>query len=120
MPFQTELELKPDGDKWRTISHLVYETPGGDYVVVPPNFETDLASIPRPLRLIYPIHGAHTRAAVVHDYLYSTKEIDGLPIERKRADRIFYEAMRESGVRRTKAYLMYLAVRAGGWFPWKT
>ncbi|TNF08548.1 MAG: DUF1353 domain-containing protein [Gammaproteobacteria bacterium] len=120
MPFRTELELKPYGYKWRTVSHLVYETIAGDYVVVPPNFKTDLASIPRLLRLICPMHGPYTRAAVVHDYLYSTKEIDDTPIERKRADRIFYEAMRESGVRRTKAYLMYLAVRAGGWFPWKT
>lgn len=119
MPFRTELELKPYGYKWRTVSHLVYETIAGDYVVVPPNFKTDLASIPRPLRLIYPIHGLHTRAAVVHDYLYSVKEIDGERIERKEADQIFYEAMRESGVRKSKAWAMYWAVRAGGWIAWK-
>ena len=118
MPFKTELELKPYGYKWRTISHLVYETIGGDYVVVPPEFKTDLASIPRLLRLICPMHGPYTRAAVVHDYLYKTKEIDGKPIARERADQIFHEAMRESGVRKSKAWAMYWAVRAGGWLSW--
>ncbi|PCI54134.1 MAG: hypothetical protein COB36_10610 [Alphaproteobacteria bacterium] len=119
MPFLTELKLRPsDGDKWRLLDHLVYETNDGDLVVVPPSFPTDLASIPRPLRLLYPVHGAHTRAAVIHDYLYHTKEIDDDPITRKEADQIFYEAMRWLGVRWSKAKTIYFAVRIGGWASW--
>ena len=120
MPFLSELTLRPtDGDKWQLLDHLVYETTDDRFVVVSPNFKTDLASIPRPLRLFYPVHDRHTRAAVLHDFLYCTQHIQGVAITRKEADQIFYQAMRELGVRWSKAKTIYYAVRAGGYFAWK-
>ena len=45
--------------------------------------------------LFFPI-GKHSGASVVHDYLYS-KGCE-LNIERKKADKIFFEILKEEGV----------------------
>jgi len=55
-------------------------------------------------------------AAVVHDFLYKNKEINGIKISQKMADRIFLDLMRHSGGW-TKVFskLYYSGVRAFGW-----
>jgi len=56
-----------------------------------------------------PFTGAHRDAAVIHDAAYKRRA-------RSRAvcDRVFYEALRASGVPRWKAVLFYWAVRIFG------
>jgi hypothetical protein len=81
----------------------------GDTIVVPEKFETDFASIPRPLWIIEPPLGDAGKAAVLHDYLYETGERD-----RAAADRIFLEAMAVLEVVWWKRSLMYRAVRLFG------
>lgn len=84
-------------------------------VEVYPGLRTDGASVPRFLWWwTDPFYGSHAPAAVIHDGLYSAQLTT-----RAEADRIFYEAMRESGVRWTQATAMYLGVRLGGWLPWR-
>lgn len=48
-------------------------------------------------------------AAVIHDRLYFTAELD-----RKQADQVFYNALRSSGIARWRAWLMWAGVRVGG------
>jgi uncharacterized protein Usg len=57
--------------------------------------------------------------ALVHDYLFIYKEIDGEPVTLWQANRIFFDLMRKSGGW-TKAfsYLYYFGVTAFGWIPW--
>jgi len=97
----------------------------GDYVYqieeysirVPKGFVTDYASIPRIFRPIVLPYGKHSGASVVHDYLYS-KGCD-LDIERKKADKIFLEILKEEGVNPILARLMYIAVRIFGKIRYK-
>ena len=92
----------------------------GDYVYqieeysirVPKGFVTDYASIPRIFRPIVLPYGKHSGASVVHDYLYS-KGCD-LDIERKKADKIFLEILKEERVNPILVRLMYIAVRCFG------
>ena len=57
-------------------------------------------------------YGKHGRAAVVHDWLYSSKcEIN---ITRAEADKIFLEIMTEWNVKKYKRLLMYWLVRIFG------
>lgn len=119
MPFETELEVEfIDGKNWLLTKPLAYldldkeERPVS--VVVPEGFVTDFASIPRPLWSLYPPTGLYAPAAVVHDYLYRTKETS-----RGTADSIFLHAMTDLGVRRTARWTIYLAVRAFGWIAYK-
>ncbi len=109
--FETELHLHPDKNEWILDADLIYLTEKQELIRVPIGFKTDLASIPRLLRALYPKHGLQTRAAVVHDYLYSARNHRYSRLE---ADTIFYQAMLELGVRKSKAWVMYRAVRMFG------
>ena len=78
--------------------------------------ETDGASVPRIFWNIFPpVSGRYLEAAVLHDALYASKLID-----RKEADKIFLEAMKDLGVSLWKRKVMYWAVRAFGKKAWKS
>lgn len=87
-------------------------------IVVPPHFVTDFASVPAAFRILVPQDGPYAAAAVIHDWLYSIAEPPPKPPqfrkERFRADRIFHEAMRTSGVSAAKKSVLYRAARVFG------
>ena len=118
--FTTELVLSPYGAaSWILRQPLKYlPRAHAVKIVAPAGFETDLASIPRVMRPLFPVHGPHTRAAVIHDWLYHDQRIGGQWIKRATADWIFYEAMRGRGTNWLMARSMYYAVRSGGWLFW--
>ncbi|MEM1138699.1 MAG: DUF1353 domain-containing protein [Pseudomonadota bacterium] len=82
-------------------------------VLVPPDYETDFASIPWGVRWLIAPFGAHAEPAVVHDWLYSIGE-PGSALERRLADRIFSRAMRSVGVNPVQRCLMFWTVRLFG------
>lgn len=77
---------------------------------VPKNFNTDFASIPYPFSAWISQFGSHAEAAVVHDWLYAVGE----PGQRREADQIFFEMMRQADVNLIQSTAMYIAVRAFG------
>lgn len=81
---------------------------------VPTGFFTDFASVPRFLWHIIPPIGKYTNAAILHDWLY-----DGNCETRKKADKLFYQAMRESLVDKFLAGIMWFFVRCYGSFSYK-
>jgi hypothetical protein len=81
-------------------------------IIVPENFETDLASVPRiAWPVISPMKSYLVRPAVLHDWMYHAKT----GYSRYEADLIFYHAMRIEGMGRIKACLIYRTVRMFGW-----
>jgi hypothetical protein len=112
MPFMnTPVVQFIDGDRWKLVEDLIYVTRNIERIDVPKGFITDFASIPRVLwTLVGEPSGPWGPAAVVHDFIYQT---GFLP--RVEADQVFRDAMIELGVRRTKAWLMWAAVRTAGW-----
>ncbi len=114
--FLTPLKLEIDRTQgWRgvrLIGPLVYRFDGGR-IVVQPGFHSVLASIPATLRWIVGKLEPHASAAVLHDYLYATALMP-----REAADRLFLEAMTNSGVGRIKRRAMFAAVRLFGRFYW--
>lgn len=115
--FLTPLQFEDErGFPLRLLAPLVYQSDKlGDPITVPTGFETDLASIPRPLWNILPPIGKADRAAVVHDFLYQTAWHG---INRSTADAIFNEAMQVVGVGRFARWTIYSGVRIGGWKTW--
>ena len=108
----SRLNTCPIDDKyWEVLEEYSYETSKG-LVVVPKGFRTDYASVPRIFRNIINSYGKHGRAAVVHDWLYSSKCT--LNITREEADKIFLEIMKECDVGVFKRNLMYRMVRMFG------
>lgn len=92
---------------------LVFHSDVAGRIVVPAGTVTDFASIPRFFWRLLPPWDIHRRAAIVHDYLYSTqthpKEI---------ADKVFLEAMQALNVPAWKAQAMYRAVQWFGFKAW--
>lgn len=82
--------------------------------VVKRGFITDLDSIPK-VPIVYSIFkGRAKTSAVIHDWHYFQQDVSRL-----RADRIFLVQMiKEEGINRTTARLMYTAVRIGGGVTW--
>ncbi len=112
--FTSPLLVSPlsDGKRWvirKEFSFYIGKKEDNDLITVPPGFITDFASIPRMFWKILPKWGKYGNAAVIHDYLYATKEKS-----RKKSDKIFLEGMMVLNVPAWKRYAMYYAVRLGG------
>lgn len=123
MQFLTDAKLKfeftdDDGVKWYSLKDkLVLYTDKELYnsstvltkdnlIIVPPfTFLSDLASVPKVFQKIYKPNGKYTRSALIHDYLYSKREVN-----RFYADKIFLECMKADKVAIHTRYLFYLAV----------
>lgn len=109
-----DLRVLP-GDLWRTIVPLTAEVEDHGFVsqiVVPPGFETDLASIPR-LPGVYLLFGGKGRvAAVIHDWLYRFSKF-----HRDFCDEVFL-ALLEHEEPAWRRNLMWAGVRLGGWMFW--
>lgn len=104
---------------WTLTDTLIYRTANSDIISVPADFETDLASIPRFLTPLVPPNGRHRAAAIVHDWLYCNRgKLRELTFTRAESDGIFLEAMSELGVSWWRRWMMYFAVRLGGFFYW--
>jgi hypothetical protein len=81
-------------------------------IIVPKDFITDFASVPRVLWSILPPTGRYTKAAVLHDYLYSNSS--KLDFNRKQCDEMFLQAMEILGVKKWVRNTIYRAVRIFG------
>ena len=99
-----------DTGRWFLFAPLVYESKvAGRVITVPAGFPTDLASTPR-IPIIYEALGnIAVRAAVVHDYLYSSGRES-----RAVADAVLREAAQLTGVSWWKRWAMWAGVRVGG------
>jgi len=83
----------------------------GKRYVIPKNFETDLASIPRFMwPILSPRYSPFVYPSILHDYLYSCGNLG----DRKWADEALYSALRSEGVSKYTAMKFYLGVRVFG------
>jgi hypothetical protein len=100
-------EFLDDGRKVRLLENYTYVDPAGVVWKVPKGTVVDGASIPRPFWSVIggPFEGKYRNASVVHDFYCETKDRDW-----KSVHRMFYDAMLESKVERTRANVMYYAV----------
>lgn len=85
-------------------------------VTVPKDTYTDFASTPKFIWGLIPPVGKHTRAAIIHDYLYTKHECN-----RQEADYVFRDLMKKNGVPFFRRWIMWLGVRIfGGGKHWKS
>lgn len=103
------------GRRYRLLAPFVYRSalPGVGSIAVPAGAETDFHSVPRLLWWLLPPDD-WGESAVIHDHLYRT----GLTT-RAQADAIHAEALRHCGAPAWRAAIMWLALRAFGWIPWR-
>ena len=125
--FRTPLivEILPSGKKFKLhYDFTYYWKRKGILIRVKAGFITDLASIPRLLRLIIPKLGRWNKPAVIHDRLYQDHAVEtniGISylFSRAGADLCFLDGMKDFGVANWERTLMYLAVRWFGFLAWR-
>jgi hypothetical protein len=114
-----------DGKNWLVSDGFTYWLNKNEFVDIPSGFLTDFASIPRPLKVLWPSPGGPwDLPAVVHDYLYRYAEVEHVngslrTINRGEADQIFRDGMDLQEVRESAEACIYRGVRLGGWVAWR-
>lgn len=88
-------------------------------VAVERGFAFDLASVPRVVWPLIAPFELSIWAPLIHDKLYRERGRVRPVFTRKQSDRAFRYLMLEEGIAKAKARTAYLAVRAGGWVPWR-
>lgn len=111
---ELDLRVKDDaGDLWELLQPFGFDSDKLGLVVVPAGFVSDLASVPRLPFAYMVVGGRGKKAAVLHDWCYSSQFCT-----RAEADDLFAEALKASGYGATVRGLMWAGVRAGGWAAW--
>jgi hypothetical protein len=110
-----EARWNPDGRTMTLLNELRYTDPKGETWVAPAGSVVDGASIPRSLWTFMggPFEGKYRNASVLHDVSYDQHK---RPWEE--CDRMFYNAMRCSGVGPVEAKTMYYSLYKFG-HHWK-
>jgi hypothetical protein len=125
--FDSELSIRAVGPTtWSLLAPLVWTGTKGDTYVVPVDFETDFATVPRFLHWLWLPYGAYTRAAVLHDWLLTelaawhrefqfrgspSGYLPKPPANSRDVDGIFRRVMKDLGVGWSKRWLGWTAVR---------
>jgi hypothetical protein len=114
VPFRpgSEVDVKEIDEKnWELLHELNYDGTRQSFVV-PVGMGTDFASVPRVFIWFLPQYGRYTKAAILHDYLWSSG-VPGNELTLPEADAILRRAMRELGVPFLRRWIMWAAVRLG-------
>jgi Protein of unknown function (DUF1353) len=112
---EPETRWNPDGRTMTLLSELRYTDPHGLVWVAPAGATIDGASIPRSLWSVMggPFEGKYRNASVLHDAAYDQRNRPW-----QDCDRMFYNAMRCSGVGAVEAKTMFYALYRFG-HHWK-
>lgn len=118
--FLSSLKVEPatdaDDGNWRLLADLEFLSDAAKQtIIVPTGFVTNFASVPRIIGIYELTGNTSSKAATVHDYLYSTHIVC-----RRVADAVLREASKVSGVPGWRRWIMWAGVRVGGWTHWGT
>lgn len=94
-----------DGQGWFILKdRFRYQRSNGEVVEVAAEFGTDFSTTPRLARMFLPQTGRSAAAAVLHDWLLNQND--------ERANDVFSEALRDSGVNGFRHWICVTFVRA--------
>lgn len=126
-----ERHLEDDLETFSLERRIAYRDRHLGEILVPasPDFRTDLTSTPALFTWLVPKTGAHLPAALVHDALVASggdpsyTSTDGHTIDRVEADRVFRDAMADTGTGVVRRWIVWAAVTAATIFvkdglPW--
>lgn len=115
-----ERTLDMSAHEFRMLRRIAYRDRHLGELLVPADpdtFETDLTSVPSIFGWLVPRTGRHLPAALIHDGLVGSStehptylSADGVVVDREDADRVFREAMIDTGTGLVRRWLMWTAV----------
>lgn len=121
LAFVTPLVTQATRPGWATVLRpfTVHSRRMGASHTVPAGFPFDWDSVPRIPGVHALTKGRAEKSACLHDHLYRVQAFDGVPISRRQADLLMFDAMKAEGTARRHRWLIYAGVRLGGWIGWR-
>ncbi len=118
--FRTPLYLEfQDDGIWRLTAPFEFASKETESIIrVPADFLTDFASVPQVFWNILPPTGRYGKAAVIHDWLYQTRNAGTHLCTRSEADSVLREGMDALGIDQVTRWTIYTGIRVGGWAAW--
>lgn len=116
-PLRVE-DISNGGKHFVLVESLTWNSDKFSLITVPQGFDTDLASIPRPLWALLPPFGSYDRAGVIHDWMYTVGPKANWT--RRDADEALLEGMEDLGVGKWTRRVIYAGVRLGGSPAWES
>jgi len=113
-PLPLNVQYLNNAKSWKLLQPYIFVDEIEGPIEIPARFTTKGLTLSRLPLVLALFDNYGFPAAVVHDYLYGDSGIG-----RKEADKVFYRALRASGVGRWRAGLMYAGVRVFGRFYYK-
>ncbi len=80
--------------------------------------EIDGASFGRAFSVLFGDQHDYDIPATPHDQLYEDNRVAGQYLTRRQCDKVFYRAMQYAGFSPFLAFVFYIGVLLGGWWPW--
>ena len=112
MPFKTDLCVTHVNGKWWRLSQPLVWEGRWELVIIHTGFQTDFASIPKPVRWLLDSGGRNAEAAVLHDAAWRESKVgSSRRVDPWDADGMFRRALRETGAPALTRGLMWFAVR---------
>jgi hypothetical protein len=112
MGFRTTLKVAHgSGRDWELLQPLIWKGQW-QFIIIRTGFQTDFASIPKPVRWLLDNAGRNAEAAVLHDAAWRESKRTNPKIDPWYADGMFRRALRETGSSTLTRGLMWFAVRA--------
>lgn len=106
-------------DKMILLNPFTYIANNGVKWIAPKGAILNGATIPKPLWSIIgsPYVGPYRKSSIVHDYFVGEGDNpDVTKSDRRKADKMFYEACRHEGCTKKEAVVMYIGVSIGTWW----
>lgn len=103
--------IKPHDNYNFKLCHMMITSIDGEITIIPKDFKTDLASLPRWYwPIVAPSYAPIIAPSILHDYLYRCPN----NLTRTEVDDIFFYALLRNGTSTYLAYKMYYGVRVFG------
>ena len=124
MRITGQYTLKPIGPRLfvylpDSVEPLTFTSDSGRVFVLGDEFETDLASIPRPFWVLPGFSPFDwIPAALLHDWLWERRKGLGLVVGFWASNRLLAQAIKSLGQPRWRAWVCKRAIDAFGWWQW--
>ncbi len=102
----------------RLLHDFRYIDPVEGIITCKKGLEIDGASFGRIFSPLFGDQHDYDVPATPHDQLYEDNRVAGQYLTRRQCDRVFYRAMQYAGFAPVLAFVFYIGVWLGGWWPW--
>jgi len=107
---------------WILIENVRIELSDGTTLLIPKGYIFDGSSVPRVFWSLLPPHGTDIYSALVHDYLFTIRQLGYMGYSLSFVDREYLRFCLDDNYRTgvLRPYILFLGVKLFSWMFWRT